>query len=478
MDGHWYLEHFRVSTEMLRRLVQIALSHGGDYADLYFEHTIFNDITMRDGEVNSAGTHIDYGVGIRVLKGGRTGYAYAESTQWEDMAKAASAAALIALAASGESMNYSVTGAMAREIPAQMRYFQQDPLENHPAKDKLPFLKSLGDKVAASDSRVVKVLARIADSTSYIMMYNSFGELTCDTRPICSVTSSAIVRDSAGRSETCSASRSFRQGFEMLTDELVGQVAARTTRGIDERFAAVRPKGGEMPVVMGAGGSGILLHEAIGHTFEADFIRKRQSIFSEKLGQMVCDPSVTVVDDGTLPGNRGSVTYDDEGVPGQKTAMVTEGRLTSFLHDRISAAHFNVAPTGNGRRESFRFPPIPRMRSTYMENGKCSREDLIASVRHGLYVDDFSNGQVKIGEGDFTFYVKNGFIIENGRLTVPVKDINVIGNGPEALAGIRGVADDLEIDNGTWVCGKDQSCVVTCGIPTVLVESLTVGGEA
>lgn len=184
------------------------------------------------------------------------------------------------------------------------------------------------------------------------------------------------------------------------------------------------------------------------------------------------------MDDATIPGNRGSCNYDDEGVPGQKTYMVTDGVLTSYLHDRISAKYFNVSPTGNGRRESFRYNPIPRMRATYMESGadgNCG--DLIASVKKGIFVDQFSNGQVKIGEGDFTFYVKSGSLIENGRLTMPVKDINIIGNGPQALADIEAVASDLIVDNGTWTCGKEQSVPVSCGIPSVLIKNLTVGGE-
>ena len=233
-----------------------------------------------------------------------------------------------------------------------------------------------------------------------------------------------------------------------------------------------------MPVVMGAGASGILLHEAMGHAFEADFNRKGQSIFSGKIGERICRKGINIVDDGTLPGSRGACRYDDEGVPGQKTYMVTDGVLTSYLHDRISASYFGVRPTGNGRRESFRYNPIPRMRATYMESGHDgSVEDLISSVKKGIYVDQFANGQVKIGEGDFTFYVKNGALIENGRLTMPVKDINIIGNGPQALADIIAVADDLKIDEGTWTCGKEQSVPVSCGIPSVLIKSLTVGGE-
>jgi len=263
----------------------------------------------------------------------------------------------------------------------------------------------------------------------------------------------------------------------MLTDPLLEEMAAQAVEGIDERFAARRPKGGRMAVVMGAGASGILLHEAMGHAFEADFNRKGQSIFSDKMGSRICRKGITIVDDGTIRGNRGAVNFDDEGVPGQYTAMVEDGILTSYLHDRISAKFYGVAPTGNGRRESFRYNPIPRMRATYMESGEGSASDIIASVKKGIYVDQFANGQVKIGEGDFTFYVKSGFLIEDGRLTMPVKDVNIIGNGPQALADIVAVADDLKIDDGTWTCGKEQSAPVSCGIPTVLVDQLTVGGE-
>ena len=263
----------------------------------------------------------------------------------------------------------------------------------------------------------------------------------------------------------------------MISDRLLEELAADVVSGIDARFQAVRPKGGKMPVVMGAGASGILLHEAMGHSFEADFNRKGQSVFSGMTGKKICDSSISIVDDGTIAGNRGACNYDDEGIPGQKTYMVRDGILESYLHDRVSARWYGVDPTGNGRRESFRFNPIPRMRATYMENGQATKDDLISSVKKGIYVDEFSNGQVKIGEGDFTFYVKSGFLIENGRLTAPVKDINIIGNGPEALADITGVGNDLKIDNSTWTCGKDQSVAVSCGIPSVLVRSLTVGGE-
>lgn len=307
-------------------------------------------------------------------------------------------------------------------------------------------------------------------------MFNSLGELTFETRPM-GILSASVVFSQDGKIESKNTSRAYRAGTEMLTESLLDEIADSIEAGIDDRFVAKRPKGGQMPVVMGAGASGILQHEAMGHAFEADFNRKGQSVFSEKMGQKICDESISIVDDGTIPFNRGSINFDDEGVPGQKTYMVKDGILTSYLHDRISAGFYGVSPTGNGRRESFRYAPIPRMRATYMESGKADKESIIASVKKGIYVDQFSNGEVQIGEGDFTFFVKSGFLIENGRLTQPVKDINIIGNGPQALADIVAVGNDLKIDEGAWTCGKGQSCPVSCGIPTVLINKLTVGGE-
>ena len=340
----------------------------------------------------------------------------------------------------------------------------------------LPFIRDLERDIFSKDSRVVKVIIRLSDSVSDVMMYNSLGELTVDSRPMGSVTATAVFEQN-GKTENRTVSRSFRKGAEMICEELRREMAEEAVKGIDARFEATRPKGGKMNVVMGAGASGILLHEAMGHAFEADFNRKGQSIFSDRIGRRICPEGVSVVDDGTLLWNRGSGNYDDEGVAGEKTYMVKDGILTSYLHDRISAAWYGLPSTGNGRRENFRYNPIPRMRATYMENGTADPEGIVASVKHGIYVDEFSNGQVKIGEGDFTFFVKSGYLIENGRLTAPVKDINIIGNGPQALADIVAVGNDLKIDNGTWTCGKEQSVPVSCGMPTVLIDNLTVGGE-
>ena len=466
-----YLDIFKVTEQQLQSLVGTALSRGGDFADLYFEHTTFFNLILRDGNVSSGGFHTDYGVGIRVLKGEKTGYAYSENLEMSEMIKAAEAASAIAQAG-GSSLSYDRVS--ARTTPDL--YPMQQNWRDMQASAFLPFLLDLEKKITSKDSRIIKVMARLSDSVSDVLMYNSFGELTCETRPMGSL-SVTVVFQQDGKTENRSISRSFRMGAELISPALIEEIATEAVKGIDERFEAIRPKGGQMSVVMGAGPSGVLLHEAMGHAFEADFNRKGQSIFSEKMGTRVCPKGVNVVDDGTLMSNRGACGYDDEGVPGQKTYMVTDGILTSYLHDRISAAWYGVAPTGNGRRENFRYNPIPRMRATYMESGNAEPEGIIASVSKGIYVEELSNGQVKIGEGDFTFFVKSGYLIENGRLTAPIKDINIIGNGPQALADIVAVGNDLKIDNGTWTCGKEQSVAVSCGMPTILVSSLTVGGE-
>ena len=467
-------ETFALSSRELETLVAEALRSGGNWCDLYFENTTISNLMLRDGQVSSGGHHLDYGCGIRVLSGEKTGYAYSESTDMPSLLKAARAAGAIAEGRGGTAPAFTrSTLPSCRQdfYPMKQSWKGCDPA------GFVPGLLSMESAIKARDSRAVKVIAMLGWSLSEVMMYNSFGELCCDLRPTGSLSVSVIYCD--GRStQTKNASRSFRLGTEFFCKENIDAVVEEVTRGVDALFEARRPKGGQMSVVMGAGASGILLHEAMGHAFEADFNRKGQSVFAGRLGEQVCRKGINIVDDATLPGCRGSLNWDDEGVPGQKTYMVTDGVLTSYLHDRISAGWYRVEPTGNGRRESFRYNPIPRMRATYMENGSDgSLEDLIASVKHGVYVDEFSNGEVKIGEGDFTFYVRSGFLIEGGRLTMPVKDINIIGNGPQALADIRAVASDLVVDPGKWTCGKGQSVPVSCGIPSVLIDNLTVGGE-
>ncbi len=467
-----YLDHFEVSAEMLQKVIAAAMGKGGDYADLFFEHKISKSLGLEDGKVNRAYSNIDFGVGIRVLKGDQTGFAYSETVTLDAMLNAAKLAANIA-----NSKAKSIPVDINEKIPSNY-YSIQKLWEDVSVKDKVPFVQKINDKVFSLDDKVIKVNAFMNDETSYILFYNSEGRLSYDYRPMISFGVVSIMQKDK-QIENAYAARSFRKGFEWLTDDLVDKLANEAVDRTNLLFKATKPKAGEMPVVMGAGGSGILLHEAIGHTFEADFNRKGTSIFSDKMGKKVAENFINIIDDGTLENNRGSINIDDEGNDVQKTYLVKDGILNSYIHDRISANYYGVTPTGNGRRESFRNIPIPRMRATYMEAGTSSKNDIISNVDYGVYVDNFSNGQVQIGAGDFTFFVKSGYLIEKGKLTQPIKDINIIGNGPQALADISMAANDYKIDNGTWTCGKDgQSVPVTCGLPTVLVKKLTVGGTS
>lgn len=467
------MKHFGVTENDLQKVIAAALEKGGDYADLFFEHTFSNYVGLRDREVNRCNSNIDFGMGVRVISGDQTGYAYVEEITLNEMLRAARTAARIA---SGTRKANPV--ALTEKSIKTNFYTVSTPWDNLLLKDKMPYLQRLNDRIFDADKRVQKVSASLTDNTSHILFCNSEGVTFYDYRPMATLSAVCIMEEN-GKIENNYASRAYRKGADFLTNELVDIVAREAVENTAKLFQAVKPKGGEMPVVMGAGGSGILLHEAIGHAFEADFNRKNISIFSDQLHKKICNENISVVDDGTVPFNRGSVNIDDEGNYGQKTYIVKNGILNSYLHDRISAKHYGVTPTGNGRRESFRNVPIPRMRVTYMESGNMNEADIIASVKKGIYVNQFTNGQVQIGAGDFTFFVKSGYLIEDGKLTQPIKDINIIGNGPKALADITMVGNNLELDNGTWTCGKDgQGCPVSQGMPSALVSKLTVGGES
>lgn len=470
---HFAMEHFGVTESQLKQVLSAALEKGGNYADLFFEHTFSNSLSLQDGAVNRAYSNIDFGMGVRVLAGDQTGYAYVENVTLDEMLKAARTAARIA------NENGSDAPAKLTELNIKNSLYKvKTAWEEVAVKNKMPYLQKINDKTFAADERVKKVSAWQNDTTSHVMFCNSEGQFYYDYRPMAIIGAQCIMGE-GDRMESNGSSRALRMGAEFLTDDLIDTIVQEAVEKTSILFKAIKPKGGEMPVVMGAGGSGILLHEAIGHAFEADFNRKNTSIFSDKLNKVVCDSNINIVDDGTLPANRGAVNIDDEGILGQKTYIVREGVLTSYLHDRISAKFYGVSPTGNGRRETFRNMPIPRMRATYMEAGKYSEEEIIASVKNGVYVSNFTNGQVQIGAGDFTFFVKNGYLIEDGKLTQPIKDINIIGNGPKALADITMVGSNFKMDEGSWTCGKDgQSCPVTLGMPSALVSKLTVGGES
>lgn len=465
-----YYSRFGVDEAAIRRVMAAGMSRGGDYCDLFFQHTVSSTIGLEDNIVNRAYSNIDMGLGIRVLKGEQTGYSFTEDLSPKAMEAAAKTAANIA--------------DLPKNIPPQEfkffdtpNYYQiQTKWDEVGVDQKIPYLKKMNDMIQARDQRVVKSRVFLMDGSSWILQANSDGRLMCDYQPMGVVYLICVVEQD-GKRETGSQSLAGRFGMEVLTDDKMQTLANRTVDETVILFDAVKPEAGEMEIVLGPGSSGILLHEAIGHGMEADFNRKGISIFADKLNQPVAESFVNIVDDGTILFERGAINCDDECEESQKTYLVKEGILTGYLHDRISAKHYGVKPTGNGRRESFRHAPMPRMRATYMEGGPHTPEEIIASVKKGIYCENFSNGEVAIGAGDFTFYVKTGYMIENGQLTKPIKDVNIIGNGPEVLKNIVMVGNDPKIDDSGWSCGKDgQSVPVSQGLPTVKVSAITVGG--
>ena len=470
MTIHDYAEHFGVTEQMIQHIIVEGLSKGGDYCDVFFQHNIANYIGLEDNAVNRAYSDISFGVGIRVLKGDQTGYSFSEEISLEAMKSAARTAANIA-------NSTSKTAPVTFESPKLPSYYMiKTPWEEVSINEKIPYLQKINEKVFALDGRIIKSNVWFNDETSYVLFANSEGRITCDYQPMAQLSVSCTAEQD-GQKEQNYFDYSGRRGIEFFTPEAINTLAVEAVKRTVSLFDAVKPKAGELPVVLAAGSSGILLHEAIGHGMEADFNRKGTSIFADKIGKKVAKDFVSIVDDGTNPNIRGSINVDDEGNNTECTYMVTGGTMNSYLHDRISAKHYGVKPTGNGRRESFRHMPMPRMRNTYMENGPHKKDEIIESVKYGVYAESFSNGQVMIGAGDFTFYVKSGYLIEDGKLTRPIKDINIIGNGPKVLADIEMVADDLKMAEGGWTCGKNgQGVPVSQGLPTVKVSKITVGG--
>jgi TldD protein len=350
------------------------------------------------------------------------------------------------------------------------------PLSAVGVAEKMPILSRIDALAGAADGRVTKVRVGYADSYGAILVVDSDGHLSFDRQPMARLTVNCTAEQN-GQRESNGCNLAGREGFEFFTDARVERIAKEAVERTLFLFDAETAPAGEMPVVLAAGSAGILLHEAIGHGMEADFNRKGVSVYSDKLNQVIAPKDVTIIDDGTQPSDRGAVNVDDEGNVGQRTTLVENGVLRTYMHDRISAMHYGVTPTGNGRRESFRHPPTPRMRNTYMLPGPRDPQEIIASVKRGVYAETFTNGQVMIGAGDFTFYIKTGRLIEDGKLTRPIKDTNIIGNGPQCLERTDMVGNDFAFDDGGWTCGKDgQSVPVSLGMPTVRVSAITVGG--
>ncbi|MCR4922271.1 MAG: TldD/PmbA family protein [Bacteroidaceae bacterium] len=463
---------FPFQPEDLRRVLSEALSRGGHYADIFLEDTSIRSLELQDGMVSQAVQTVLYGAGIRVLCGEQTGFAYTMELTMPAMLRAATFAASIGRYGKGGENRQMPLPCLATASKWTRSDEKTENLSPLAVRDILLHIDQMAHEM---DRRIVRVKASLNQRLQTVSLVNSLGEEFTDIRPRTTLFVH-IVMEQSGQTEMGYASRMMQMGAEMVTETTIREVVSEAVRRAAFLFGASRIEGGETTVVMAAGAGGILLHEAIGHAFEADFIRQGTSVFADMLGKEICSPDITIVDDGTQQGDAGCLAWDDEGTKGLRTVLVADGRLESFMHDRISARHFQVSPTGNGRRQSFRHPPLPRMRSTYMLPGQATADDIIRSVRRGILAEVFTNGQVQIGAGDFTFYMKQGHLIEDGRITRPLRDMNIIGNGPRALRDISLVGNDLQFDHSASMCGKGgQNVPVSQGLPTVLINKLTVG---
>jgi TldD protein len=467
----YFEQNFGVAPDTIQKVLSTALRNGGDWADLFLQHRAVLSVGLEDGSVNRASTSADLGAGVRVVVGDQTGYAFTESLALESMLAAARAAAGIASAGARAPAH----GLTPIEHPA--RYPDTD-WTRVEVERVIPLLSSVDVAAHARNPLVERAQLTFLSLQDVLMVVDSEGRVSFDSRPMTRLALS-VVMNRKGERQSNGWNIAARDGLGFYTPERLARLTTQALHRTRVLFDAVRPPAGEMQVVLAAGSSGILLHEAIGHGIEADFNRKGVSIFAGRIGERVAPDFVHIVDSGILPNERGSIRFDDEGNASESTDLVENGILRTYLHDRISARHYGTPTTGSGRRQSFRHAPMPRMRCTYMGNGPHEREEIFRSVRKGLYCISFTNGQVRIGAGDYCFYVKNGYLIEDGKLAAPVKDVNIIGNGPESLSRITMVAGDLEMDEGGWSCGKGgQTVPVSLGLPTTLVSRIVVGGSA
>ncbi len=462
-----------VSKELAASLLDRALAGGGDFADLYFEYRRTAAISMEDGRIRSVGGSIDMGVGIRVVVGQAVGYAYAESLDPGAMMDAAQTAARIATAGRPGVGPVKIRSRKTGDVyPLAERE-----IVDVAGKERVALLRRADKAARGASPKVVRVDASLVATHKEILVVSSRGDMVYDFQPMCRFSVAAVVREDT-RTESGSSSGGGRMGleyFDRVSPEDHGKEAARIALlNLDSREAPA----GTLPVVLAPGDSGILLHEAVGHGLEADFNRKRTSNYTDAIGTMVAAPLVTVIDTPAIAASRGSINVDDEGVLPREHRLIEDGKLRAYLHDRISADWFKTKPTGSGRRESFRHEPLPRMTNTFMEAGTDAPEDILRSVKRGIYAKKFSGGQVNISNGDFVFSLTEGYLIEDGKLTAPLKGVNLIGNGPEALGTVSMVGHDFELSDGMWTCGKDgQSVPVGVGMPTVKLDALTIGGS-
>lgn len=466
-----FYEHFAIDAALAARVLERALSGGGDYADLFFEYRTSGSMVLDDQKVKEVERSIVLGLGIRVLKGEATGYAYTEDISPEGMLRAASTASAVA-AGGGHRSGIEVHGANALNL-----YPIERPAVDADALAKLALLRRADDAARRYDPRIKRVVASLVETVKDVLIVTSDGRFVADQQPMIRFNVSAIAEDGAKRQSGNGGGggRFGMEYFDVHPPEEHGKDAARIAiTMLDAREAPA----GQFPVVLGPGDSGVLLHEAVGHGLEADFNRKKTSNYSDRVGERVASEYCTIVDDGTIHSSRGSINVDDEGNAPQRNVLIENGILRGYMHDRLSTDHFGNMPSGNGRRQDYKHIPLPRMTNTFLMAGPHDPAEIIASVKFGVFARSFSGGQVNISNGDFVFSVTEGYLIEDGKITAPVKDVNLIGNGPDAMTRVSMVGTDFELSDGRWTCGKDgQSVPVGVGIPTIRIDSITVGGS-
>jgi TldD protein len=469
-----FATRFSITRQDLESYLSEALSQGGEYADVYFEYLLTSSIAIDESMVKSASQGVSLGVGVRVISGERTGYAYSDDLAPEKIKKAARVAAHIANAPSKVDKFDLNEGVRHNLYPVLVA-----PTETAFA-DRVELVKRADRAARAYDPRIFQVQAMYADNLRQVMVATSEGVLTLDRQPLARMSVSALSRQGGGPPQRGHAGGGGRVELSYFLNEKTPEhFAAEAAREAIVMLDAVEAPAGEMTVVLGPGWPGILLHEAVGHGLEADFNRKGVSAFSGRMGQKVASELCTVIDDGTIGSRRGSLNVDDEGHPTQKNILIENGILRGYLQDKLSSRLLQGPSTGSGRRESYAHIPMPRMTNTFMLAGESDPEEIIRSVPKGLYCVNFGGGQVDITSGNFVFSASESYFIEDGKLTRPVRNATLIGNGPEALKYVSMVGNDLKLDEGIGVCGKEgQSVPVGVGIPTIKIDRMTVGGTA
>ncbi len=467
----FFYERLGLSDKILERCLGEALSAGGDYADLYFEYVTSSALGLDESLVKSASQGISAGCGIRVVSGERTGYAYTDDLSPERLLRSARTAAHIA---SGPAKQ-PIAGFQKADAPSLYRIAGSS--FDAEVSAKLELLQRADRAARAYDSRIVQVRASFADELRRILVVGSDGSFATDTQPMARCNVFVIAKDGTNTAHGTSGGGGRVMMNFFLTEKTPEYFALQAARQAVLQLSAVPAPAGEMEVVLGPGWPGILLHEAVGHGLEADFNRKKTSAFAGLIGQQVASKKVTVVDNGIIPNRRGSLNVDDEGSPTQETVLIENGVLKGYLSDKLSSRLMGIADTGNGRRESYQHIPMPRMTNTYMLSGDDAPEDILRSVKRGLYAVNFGGGQVDITNGKFVFSASEAYLIEDGKVTRPVKNATLIGNGPEALKYVSLVGNDLALDEGVGTCGKaGQSVPVGVGMPTIKLDKMTVGG--